>query len=93
MLSHGLQNQAGGVYRKDIPIHRTYFHEIAQPNKISYRMRQLVQWLDSEETRRTMHPVRMAAKAHSNLLHIFPFPKHSGKVARLLMNLLMRIEL
>ena len=24
-----------GVYRKDIPIHRTYFHEIAQPSRIA----------------------------------------------------------
>ena len=26
--------EEAGTYRKDIPIHRTYFHEIAQPTKI-----------------------------------------------------------
>lgn len=76
-------------YRKEMPLHRIYFHEIAHPSKISYRMRQLVQWMSSEETRRFVHPVRLAAKAHTSLIHIFPFQKHSGKVSRLLMNLIL----
>jgi Fic family protein len=76
-------------YRKEMPLHRVYFHEISSPDKIGYRMRQLVEWMASDETKRTVHPVRMAAKAHSILLHIFPFPKHSGKVARLMMNLML----
>lgn len=79
-------------YRKDMPLHRVYFHEIATPDKIPGLMRQLVQWLDSEETRRTMHPTRIASRAHYKLLRIFPFTKHSGKVARLLMNLLLLRE-
>src|SRR5437764_3653000 len=33
------------VYRKDNPLHRLYFHEIAPPEKISYQMRKLVEWL------------------------------------------------
>lgn len=76
-------------YRKDMPLHRLYFHEISQPDKISYKMRQLIQWVNAPETKRATHPVRMAAKAHYQLLHIYPFPKHSGKVARLLMNLIL----
>jgi Fic family protein len=36
-----------------------------------------------------MHPVRMASKAQYQLLHIYPFPRHSGKVARLVMNLIL----
>ena len=76
-------------YRKDMPLHRIYFHEIATPDKIPAKMRTLVQWLGSEGLDRTSHPTRVAAKAHYQFLHIFPFPKHSGKVARLLMNLLL----
>lgn len=76
-------------YRKDMPIHRLYFHEIATPDKISTKMRQLIDWVNSPEARRATHPVRLAAKAHYQLLHIYPFPKHSGKVARLFMNLLL----
>jgi Fic family protein len=79
-------------YRKDMPLHRIYFHEIEAPDKIPAKMRSLVQWLGSEDLRRTMHPTRIAARAHYTLLHIFPFPKHSGKVARLLMNLILLHE-
>ena len=77
------------AYRKDMPIHRLYFHEIAPPDKISYKLRQFTQWVNAAETKRTTHPVRLAAKAHFHLLHIYPFPKHSGKVARLVMNLIL----
>jgi Fic family protein len=76
-------------YRKDMPLHRIYFHEIATPDKIPPAMRTLLQWLGAEDTRRTTHPTRIAARAHYQFLHIFPFPKHSGKVARLLMNLIL----
>ena len=79
-------------YRKDMPLHRVYFHEISQPDKIPAQMRALIQWLGSEEAKRTMHPTRLAARAHYQLLHVFPFAKHSGKVARLLMNLLLMRE-
>jgi Fic family protein len=75
-------------YRKDNPLHRLYFHEIAPPDKISYRVRKLVEWLGSEEARRC-HPVKRAAKAHFRLIGIYPWPKHSGKVARLLMNAIL----
>ncbi|MFW6050468.1 MAG: Fic family protein, partial [Myxococcota bacterium] len=84
-----LEGKSGPRYRKDTPLHRLYFHEIAPPEKISYRMRQLVQWMNAAETKRSTHAVRLAAKAHYQLLHIYPFPKHSGKVARLLMNLIL----
>ena len=76
-------------YRKEMPLHRLYFHEIAAPDKISYKMRQFITWVNSPEAKRSTHPVRLAAKAHHQLLHIYPFPKHSGKVARLLMNLML----
>ncbi len=77
------------AYRKDIPVHRLYFHEIATPDKISQKLRAFVQWINAAETRRTTHTVRLAAKAHFHLLHIYPFPKHSGRIARHVMNLLL----
>ncbi len=77
------------AYRKDMPLHRLYFHEIATPDKISYKLRQFMQWVNAVETRRTTHVARLAAKAHFQLLHIYPFPKHSGKLARLVMNLIL----
>jgi Fic family protein len=76
-------------YRKDIPQHRLYFHEYAAPDKIAYKLRQLVDSINDPEMRRSRTPVRLAARAHYDLLRIFPFPNDSGKVARLLMNLLL----
>ena len=76
-------------YRKDIPQHRLYFHEYAPPDKITYKVRQIVDWVNDPETRRTRSAVRIAARAHYDLLRVFPFTTDSGKVARLFMNLLL----
>jgi Fic family protein len=76
-------------YRKDIPQHRLYFHEYAAPDKIAFKLRQIVDWVNDPETRRTRTPVRLAARAHYDLLRVFPFTTDSGKVARLVMNLLL----
>ncbi len=76
-------------YRKDIPQHRLYFHEYAAPDKVTYKVRQIVDWINDPETKRTRTPIRLAARAHYDLLRVFPFATDSGKVARLLMNLLL----
>jgi Fic family protein len=76
-------------YRRDIPQHRLYFHEYAAPDKIAYKLRQVVDWVNDPETRRTRTPVRLAARAHYDILRIFPFTSDSGKVARLVMNLML----
>ncbi len=76
-------------YRKDIPQHRLYFHEYAPPDKIAYKLRQVIDWVNDPEARRSRTPVRLAARAHYDLLRIFPFTSDSGKVARLVMNLLL----
>jgi len=76
-------------FRKDIPQHRLYFHEYAPPDKIAYKVRQIVDWLNDPETRKTRNGIRIAARAHYDLLRVYPFPTDSGKVARLFMNLLL----
>lgn len=76
-------------YRKDIPLHRLYFHEITPPDKIPLKMKALVQWLESDETQRTMHASRIASRAHYLFLQAYPYPKHSGRVGRLMMNLML----
>ena len=82
------QNKGKVQYRKDMPVHRIYFHEIATPDKIAPAIVALFKWIDEEKKAKT-HPVRLAAKAHHKLLTISPFPKHNGKVARLFMNLIL----
>jgi Fic family protein len=76
-------------YRKDIPQHRLYFHEYTPPDKIAYKLRQIIDWVNDPEMRRTRTPVRLAARAHYDILRIFPFTTDSGKVARLIMSLLL----
>ncbi len=76
-------------YRKDIPQHRLYFHEYAPPDKIAYKVRQVFDWLNGPEPKKIKNAVRIAARAHYDLLRVFPFALDSGKVARLFMNLLL----
>jgi Fic family protein len=76
-------------YRKDIPQHRLYFHEYAPPDKIAYKVRQIVDWLNDPETRKTRNGIRIAARAHYDMLRVYPFPVDSGKVSRLFMNMLL----
>ncbi len=76
-------------YRKDIPQHRLYFHEYAAPDKITHKVRQVVDWVNDPETRKSRSAVRLAGRAHYDLLRIFPFQADSGTVARLFLNLLL----
>lgn len=76
-------------YRKDVPQHRLYFHEYCAPDKIHYKVKQVMDWLAEPETKRTRSPVRIAARAHYDLVRAFPFQTDSGKVGRLFMNLLL----
>jgi Fic family protein len=76
-------------YRRDIPQHRLYFHDYAEPDKILPKVRQIVDWLNDPETTKGRHTLRVASRAHYDLLRVFPFQTDSGKVARLFMNLLL----
>jgi len=76
-------------YRRDIPQHRLYFHEYAHPDKIQHKVRQIVDWLNGPEPKKLKSPIRVASRAHYELLRVFPFQTDSGKVARLFMNLLL----
>jgi len=90
LLMHPEEGDLKSVkYRKDIPQHRLYFHEYAAPDKIAYKVRQAIDWLNGPEPKKLKNPVRIAARVHYDLLRVFPFPIDSGKVARLLMNLLL----
>ncbi|WP_257458589.1 Fic family protein [Archangium lipolyticum] len=75
-------------YRKDMPLHRTYFHEIAQPAKIQPMLEKLVDYTGSAEFRE-FHPIKQAAVAQHKFMQIFPFTENSGKVGRMLTNLVL----
>jgi Fic family protein len=75
-------------FRKDMPLHRTYFHDIAQPVKIPGELEKLVDFTASAEFRE-YHPIKQAATVQHRFLQIFPFPEHSGKVGRMCTNLIL----
>jgi Fic family protein len=75
-------------YRKDMPLHRTYFHDIAQPGKIQGELEKLVDYTASAEFRE-FHPIKQAAVVQHKFMQIFPFTENSGKVGRMLTNLVL----
>nr|WP_276604270.1 Fic family protein [Nannocystis pusilla] len=89
LLPQGKKDQV--QYRKDNPIHRMYFHDLAPADKISYRMRKLTDWFRTEECRKA-HPIELAVEVHRELIRIFPWPDISGRVARLAMNAILIAE-
>jgi Fic family protein len=78
----------GFPYRKENPLHRLYYHEIAPPEKIGYKMRKLAEWLGSAEFAR-MHSIVQSVKVQFRLLQAYPWTRNSGKVARLLTNYIL----
>ena len=76
-------------FRKENPLHRLYYHEIAAPNTIPQRVKRFAAWLEHTTTRH-MHPVAFASETHYRIMSIFPWAKQSGRVARISANLLLR---
>ncbi len=89
-ILHPEEGDAKAVkYRKDIPQHRLYFHEYAAPDKIPGKLRAVLDWVNDPEAQKSRTPLRLATRAHYDLLRVFPFANDSGKVARLFLNLLL----
>ncbi|MFP4474945.1 MAG: Fic family protein [Desulfatibacillaceae bacterium] len=62
-------------------------HGFCEPWMVPKMMEDFFLWLGNEEG---MHPVRLAAEAHFRLVSIHPFIDGNGRVARLLMNLILQ---
>ncbi|MCG8418984.1 MAG: Fic family protein [Proteobacteria bacterium] len=83
------EKEKGLPYRKENPLHRLYYHEIANPEKIPQLMRKLGKWLEEPATRH-LHPIERVAQTHFKIMRIFPWAKQSGRCARIASNLLLR---
>jgi len=87
---HGLllgDAEAAGSFRRDIPIHRTYFHEIAQPAKIQVALNKVIDGMKVKE--KEQHVIEFAANVHHRFMRVFPFSQHSGAIGRLLCNFVL----
>lgn len=82
---YGLADRKGGAYRTEIPIHRTYYHEILPPEQIAPALGKLVRDCKTKDFRQH-HPFMQAAEFHYRFMQIFPFDEDTGKVGRLLLN-------
>jgi Fic family protein len=78
----------GVEFRKDMPLHRAYFHEIAQPAKIPAMLQKVLDACESADFRNA-HPIQRAAKLHHGFMQVFPYTEHSGRIARLLADLVL----
>jgi Fic family protein len=87
-LYAGAEAKTGTEFRKDIPLHRAYFHEIAPPATIAALMTKLVQWCESADFRGG-HPIQNASKLQHGFMQAYPYTEGSGKVARLLSNIVL----
>ncbi|MEO1630224.1 MAG: Fic family protein [Bacteroidota bacterium] len=67
-------------------------HYYATPEETPARMTDLIDWLRDEQAHvedGTLHPVVYAAAFHHRFVAIHPFPDGNGRMARLLMNLVL----
>jgi len=79
----------GLPFRKENPLHRLYYHDIAPPEKILPLMRKLGEWIDDPSTKH-LHVIEKVASLHSKFMAIFPWAKESGRTIRVASNLLLQ---
>ncbi len=87
-LGAGIEGRSVPEFRKDMPLHRAYFHEIAQPAKIQPLLQKVLDACDSADFRNA-HLVQRAVRLHHGFMQVFPYTEQSGRVARLLSNLVL----
>ena len=86
LILTGIDSPNAGCYRS-IPV-RIAGSAVALPHPlhVPHLMTEFIQWLN---TTKDMHPVKLAAEAHYQLVTIHPFVDGNGRTARLLMNMLL----
>ncbi len=88
-LHHELYDNVGkreqGQFRRIIPLHGTYFHDLAEPSQIKSKLQDLCRQTEHPEFR-AQHPINQAILFHRQFMQIFPFAEGSGKIGRLFMN-------
>ncbi len=87
-LTGGAEPKGRMEFRRDMPLHRTYFHDIHQPVRIVPELTKLLEWGNAAEFH-ALHPLQQASLFHHRFMAIFPFTELSGKVGRLVMNILL----
>jgi Fic family protein len=87
-LNAGIDGRTSGEWRKDMPLHRSYFHEISQPAKIPAGLQKIFEVCDSADFRNA-HAIQRATRVHHAFMQVFPWTDNSGRIGRLLANLVL----
>lgn len=74
--------------RREIPLHRTYFHDIAPPARIASLLEKLMEVAESGDFK-SLDPVQRSARFQLEFMRIFPYTEHSGRIARLVGNMFL----
>ncbi|MBI5274006.1 MAG: Fic family protein [Chlamydiales bacterium] len=82
-----INEKQAGKYRKNKAIITGSKYPLPKPEDLSALMEQLISHM--EKIREKRHPVEAAALLHKEFVFIHPFIDGNGRVARLLMNLLL----
>ncbi len=85
-----IDEQNAGVYRKTRAIITGSKYPLPDPSSLSEHMKKFIMQL--KVLRKEKHPVEAAALAHKEFVFIHPFVDGNGRVARLLMNLILLQE-
>ncbi len=62
-------------------------HRFCEHTRVTGEMERLIDWY--EEHHKQLHPVELASEIHHRLVAIHPFADGNGRVARLVMNLIL----
>lgn len=64
-------------------------HYFSSPGETPAHMQELLEWYRKEMAYKTMHPVAFASLFHHRFVNIHPFDDGNGRMARILMNLIL----
>ena len=87
-LTAGIEGRNAAEWRKDMPLHRSYFHEISQPAKILAGLQKVFEGTETAEFRNA-HAIQRAARLHHGLMQVFPYTDNSGRIGRLFSNMIL----
>ena len=87
LFYYRIDEKKAGRYRKVKVFISGSQHSLPKPEEVPDLMKKFV--VELEELERSCHPVEYAALAHKKFVFIHPFADGNGRVARLLMNLVL----
>jgi Fic family protein len=87
LFYHRIDDQKAGEYRKDKVFISGSKYTLPSPEKISGLMKKFI--FDLKSFEKNNHPIEYAAIVHKEFVFIHPFIDGNGRVARLLMNLVL----